>query len=234
MRHHFQIPIIAPTEIIPRLGKPELHWKEGYSAYELATAWMETDGIPQIVREVIEQAGEWRGCTLLEAFFERETDLPAAGRPSQTDLLAILRTGDGNVILGVEGKVRETFGPIISDWLGDGENPNKAGRLAGLCSTLAVQVALTGPLYYQLFHRTCAAIYEAKRFGYGRAMMLVHSFDCTDPKQPAGFAQFQRFAKFVGMPVDGPNLVSSIRICDGVEVRLAWVSDRPKATRLAG
>jgi hypothetical protein len=45
---NFQIAIEKPEEIIPRLGKPELHWKKGRSAYELATAWMEAGGIASL------------------------------------------------------------------------------------------------------------------------------------------------------------------------------------------
>ena len=44
---------------------------------------------------------------------------------------------------------------------------------AGVCRSDA---DLVGHLFYQLFDRTYATIYEAKRFGYCRAMMLVHSF----------------------------------------------------------
>jgi hypothetical protein len=40
----FHIPIEKPEEIIPRLGKQELHWKKGRSAFELSTAWMEAHG----------------------------------------------------------------------------------------------------------------------------------------------------------------------------------------------
>src|SRR5215468_8940007 len=123
---HFHIAIEKPVEIVPRLGKQELHWKEGRSAYELATTWMRAGGIPKAIRTVLEQAPEWRGAELLEAVFERETSLPRQGRPSQTDLLGIVRLKDGNAILGVEGKVDEPFGRAVADWL-DGE-PDKPGE----------------------------------------------------------------------------------------------------------
>ena len=35
-----QIAIEKPEEIIPRLGKPEPHWKKGRRAFELSTTWM--------------------------------------------------------------------------------------------------------------------------------------------------------------------------------------------------
>jgi hypothetical protein len=118
MLNHFQISIKQPDEIIPRLGKQERHWKQGRSAFELSTSWMAAGGFPTVVREVLEQAPEWSGAQFLEGIFERETQLPGNGRPSQTDLLAIVALPDGNAILGVEGKVDEPFGKLVAEWLG--------------------------------------------------------------------------------------------------------------------
>jgi hypothetical protein len=225
---HFQMPIEKPDEIIPRLGKQARHWKVGRSAYELSTAWMSAGGIPEVVSTVLAKAPEWADATLLDGIFERETEIPGNGRPSQTDLLAIVGLAHGNAILGVEGKVDEPFGRPVEEWLAEGPSENKVVRLSGLCATLGVKPDAVHALRYQLFHRSCAAIYEAKRFRYGRAMMLVHSFaPFDDGNGPAGYADFSTFASAVGMPVAGPGNVSPTKLCDGVEFRLAWVSDKP-------
>jgi hypothetical protein len=224
----FQMPIEMPAEIIPRLGKQERHWKVGRSAYELSTTWMSASGIPAAVRSVLTKAPEWADATLLDGIFERETEIPGNGRPSQTDLLAIVGLAQGNAILGVEGKVDEPFGPLVGEWLSEDSSPNKVARLSALCATLGVKPDAVHALRYQLFHRSCAAIYEAKRFRYGRAMMLVHSFAPVDGGNgPAGYVDFSTFASAVGMPVTGPGNVSPTKLCDGVEFRLAWVSDKP-------
>ena len=170
----FHIPIERPEEILPRLGKQELHWKKGRSAWELSTAWMQSNDFPPAVQAILHQAPEWQGAKLLEGIFERETKLPGKGRPSQTDLLAIVALKNGNAILGVEGKVDEPFGPLVEEWLKTDKDGNRADRIAGLCATLDVDVTTVGGLFYQLFHRTCASIYEAKRFRYNRAIMLVY------------------------------------------------------------
>jgi hypothetical protein len=238
----FHIHIKDPREIIPRLGKGERHWKQGRSAYELSTKWMQAGGIPPAVKAVLQTVPEWRPVELLEGIFERETALPGRGRPSQTDLLAIVRLQAGNAVLAVEGKVDEPFGPLVDDWLAgraDAQAPatgrgsedggaNRKVRLAGLCKILCVDPGAVGRLHYQLFHRTSAALYEALRFGYGRAAMLVHSFAPAPaaPSTPAGFAEFQAFARVIGMPVASPNTISTAKICEGIEVRLAWVSDQ--------
>jgi hypothetical protein len=225
----FHIQIEKPEEIRPRLAKPQLHWKKGRSAFELSNAWMHSEGLPPPVRTVIEQAPEWRSAMLLEGIFERETDLPGTGRRSQTDLLAIVALKDGNAILGVEGKVDEPFGPLVNVWRAEAKDQNRLHRLIGLCETLGVDVNAVGGLRYQLFHRTCASIYEAKRFGYRHAVMLVHSFAETHPPSmdPACFDDFRKFSVAVGMPVDRPGFISLPKNCEGIEVRLAWVSDKP-------
>ena len=239
----FHMPIKRPEEIVPRLGKGERHWKQGRSAYELSTKWMQAGGIPESIEAVLHMVPEWRPVELLEGIFERETDLPGRGRPSQTDLLAIVRLPSGNAVIAVEGKVDEPFGSLVDDWLagrpdveagatergkGDG-GANRRARLAGLCETLCVDPGMVGKLHYQLFHRTSAALYEGLRFGCGRATMLVHSFAPvpTPPSLPAGFAEFSAFASAVGMPASRPNTMSSPKLCEGIELRLAWVSDKP-------
>lgn len=217
---NFQIAIERPEEIIPRLGKQELHWKKGRSAYELATSWMKAGTFPPAIRAVLDQSEEWRNAELLEAIFERKTDLGSRGRPSQTDLLCIVRLPSGNAILGIEGKVDEPFGPKVSEWLKDDSAGGRKARLSGLCATLGVNPADVGDYYYQLFHRTCAAVYEAKRFRYQRAAMVVHSFASDKAWHP----DFCSFAAAVGMPTSGT--LSPERNCDGISMSLGWASNQ--------
>ncbi|MCB2106598.1 MAG: hypothetical protein KDE14_02805 [Rhodobacteraceae bacterium] len=217
------ISIERPEEIIPRLGKHELHWKKGRSAYELSTAWVKANGFPPAVETVLKKAPDWENAKFLEGFFERETELGTAGRPSQTDLLVLASLPECNGVIGVEGKVDEPFGPPISDWLKDDQHGGRRKRLSALCATLGIKDDSIGHLYYQLFHRTCAAIYEAHRFRYQKAIMLVHSFD----PQSKWFDAFADFAQHAGMEVAAPNEISRAKFCAGIETRLAWVSDKP-------
>lgn len=243
----FQIPIERPEEVRPRLGDPDRHWKPGRSAFELATAWMRAGDIPALVRSVLDQAPEWTGAELLEAIFERSTALPGRGYASQTDLLGIISLADGNAILGVEAKVDEPFGELVGEWLEgtlrrnraesdadfelrrERSKTNRADRLQSLCGILEVDEARVGDLHYQLIHRTCAAVYEAKRFRYRRAMMLVHSFAAADGTTgfPPCFEEFRAFSHVLGMPVSKPGSVSLAKSLGGVELRLGWVTDAP-------
>jgi hypothetical protein len=201
--------IHSPDQIIPLLGKGERHWRKGYSAYELAHRWLEAeDGVPGTVRTVLDQAEEWREATLLEGFFERRTDLRSAGRPSQTDLLGVLRLSGGVGVLGIEGKVEEPFGPRVSEWLADG-SAGKRRRLETLCTALGISPERAEPLRYQLLHRTGAALFEGEGYGAPHAMMLVHSFSTIR----SGYDDFARIAEAIELPVTGPgNLANSLRI----------------------
>ena len=219
-RLFFAEPITRPEDIIPYLAKQERHWKKGYSAYELAYSWVGAKGIPDPVVAVLHQAEEFRGMELIEGFFEKETDLRSRGRPSQTDLLALIGDGEGFAVLGVEGKVNEPFGPLVSEWLVDA-SANKRARLSVLQGTLGLAGHNISNLRYQLLHRTAAAIYEAQRYKVRRAVMLVHSFS----EDHSWFDDFRAFADAIGTPVSGTNELSAEVEVEGVSLRLGWVAD---------
>jgi hypothetical protein len=67
----------------------------------------------------------------VKVVFEKQTELDTFGRPSQTDVLALLRIKSGNAILGIEAKVDETFGPLVIEW--DNGSPGKGQRLRAEC-----------------------------------------------------------------------------------------------------
>ncbi len=193
---------------------------EGYSAYELAYSWMIANGLPCAVRRVLDQAAEFQRMELVEGFFEKATDLRSLGRPSQTDLLALISDGDGFAVLGIEGKVNESFGPLVSTWLIN-DSANKQKRLSGLCKTLGLTGTDVSKLRYQLFHRTAAVIYEAQRYKVRRAVMLVHSFS----ENYSGFNDFRAFAHAIGTPISYTNKLSAEVEVENISLRLGWVAD---------
>ena len=219
-RFFFAEPITRPEDIVPRLAKQESHWKKGYSAYELAHSWVGAKGVPGPVAAILHKAEEFRGMELVEGFFEKETGLRSRGRPSQTDLLALIGDGEGFAVLGVEGKVDEPFGPLVSEWLVDA-SANKRARLSVLQETLGLADHDVSNLRYQLLHRTAAAIYEAQRYRVRRAVMLVHSFS----EGHSWFDDFRAFADAISTPVSGPDELSAEVEVEGVSLRLGWVAD---------
>jgi hypothetical protein len=212
--------LLRPEDVIPHLGKP-IHWKQGRSAKSLADSWFFANGIPAAIRDLLSQSDRLAGAKLLEAWLERETDLQdGRATPSQTDLLALLAIGDRLAVLGVEAKVDESFGPLVSEWLASGSD-GKADRLKRLCALYHVDPAQAGHLRYQLFHRTAAAILEARRFRCDTAILIVQSF-CP---QSTGLGDATAFFDFIGMPGLEAGKLIGPRNFDGIELWVGWASD---------
>lgn len=213
--------ITKPEEIIPFLGGGEKHWRKGRSAYELAHSWMDAKGIPNQVRNVLETQKDFRNPKLVDGHFERETKIPGRGKASQTDLLALCKAEGGSFILGVEGKVDETLGEVVSDWYNG--TPNRQVRLEGLVDLLGGDFTAIGNLRYQLLHRSASALLEARNFGVSKAIMLVHSFD---PRH-AWFEDFEAFSEWLGVPCAKPGILSDPVHLPDVDLFLGWCADRP-------
>ena len=125
--------------------------------------------------------------------------------------------------MAVEEKVREPFGDQIAEWLaGSPSGSGKHGRLTGLRETLGLDTKDVASLRYQLLHRTASAIYEAKRYRAGVAVMMVHSFDPHD----TGIADFKAFASAMGFErAQATRTVGPVR-CEGVDLYMGWTADR--------
>jgi hypothetical protein len=104
-------PLTKPEDLIPFLADKK-QWREGRSACEAAYSWFDAKGLPWTVAAIIETDPTFSHAVLLKAIFEKQTELDSLGRPSQTDVLALLRLPTGLAILGIEAKVDESFGPI--------------------------------------------------------------------------------------------------------------------------
>ena len=110
------IPSQTPSDWQRLLAKPILHWKKAYSAMTAAACWEAAgDKLPAEITMALEATGQddLIGLRLLTAIPEWEVDIPGGNRPSHTDVLAITRNDRGLVILGVEAKVDEPFGPTL-------------------------------------------------------------------------------------------------------------------------
>jgi Domain of unknown function (DUF6946)/HD domain len=219
-RFHSGKPLATPQDARAYLADPIRHWRPKYSAFELAHAWIKSSHTPEPVDDLLKQAlGEYE---LLEGFFEKETPLGTAGRPSQTDLLLVLRSKDGLAVAAIEGKAREPFGDYVKDW-NDG-TPSKRTRLDDLRTRLGIPASGIEKLRYQLLHRTVAALLEAERYGAETALMIVHAFgDPTD-----SFRDFSAFTAALGVDTTEKNILSPPKVLGGVTLRLGWASDQPQ------
>ena len=175
------LPSQTPSDWQRLLAKPNLHWKKSYSAMTTAACW-EASGnqLPVEVIETLEQTHESTlvGLKLLAAFPEYEVNLPGGNTASHTDVLALARNDEGLVVLAVEAKVDEAFGPTLGEKRAD-VSSGVSERLAYLHSVLRLDVALNDDTRYQLLHRTVSALQAANDFHAKTAVMLIHSFSPT-------------------------------------------------------
>jgi hypothetical protein len=212
--------IETPADVRQHLADPERHWREGYSAFELAHSWVEAGDFPSAVKAVLERNAVFQNARLVEAFFEKKVDLETPGRPSQNDILAYVKILDGFATIAVEGKVKEPFDKYVRD---KDNTTGVAARVENLCERLGVNVVDVQRIRYQLLHRTVSAILEAERYFAEHALMLVHSFDGTD----SSFADYRDFAELMGFPREKvvPNQIVGFKELGTVKVHLGWVRD---------
>lgn len=143
-----------------------------------AACW--EDSHPQLPAEVLAALGgasdpAIADLELLAAIPEWEVALPGGETASQTDLLVLARNPLNLVVLGVEAKVDETFGPTLRE-----KKTRATGGQLGRIDYLESELGRTDPfpdtVRYQLLHRSVSALLTAREFHAPVAVMLVHSF----------------------------------------------------------
>jgi len=217
------------------LAEPEKQWRTGFSAKALAHCWEAAGGFPPSVQALFDGSRfeELHGLELLLGVPEHRVPLPGGRRASQTDLFVLARAKDGLAAIAVEGKVAESFGPLVREWLAPTPSPvegepdippseGKHQRLAFLSSNLGLAVEDAAGARYQLMHRTVSALIEARRFAARHAVMLVHSFGERDES----FADYERFAAMLGAEAKRDELVAA-RVPGDIPAYLGWATGDP-------
>jgi hypothetical protein len=218
------IPTKAPEDWHRFLASPETQWRDGYSAKSLAESWEAQDGFPPDVQKAMANSGilALEEAEMLLAIPEYKVVLPGGTAASQNDLFVLAKGREGLIIIMVEGKVSESFGPLVSEWMVDASGGKKK-RLRFLCETLNLQFDQVRSLRYQLLHRAASALITAKRFNAQHAMMLVHSFS----KENLWFDDFSAFAILFGMTPE-IGKVQVLGEFNGISFYTAWIkSDLP-------
>jgi hypothetical protein len=217
--------IVVPTQLLDDwkrlLADPEKHWKIGYSAHALASAWQQREGFPPEISNLMDQSPSTRGATLLLAIPEHKAPLAGGSRASQTDLWALARTPEGLLSIAVEGKVNESFGPTVGEWQTD-SSAGKQQRWVALCSLLEIDQQCDFAIRYQLFHRTASALIEAKRFFARGAVVVVHSFS----EGSESFGDFQHFVQLMGGRIERPGQLVSVPAREGVQLSFGWAQGK--------
>lgn len=176
---------IAP----PREGAKQ--WKDGRSAKELARAWFRQPvaAVPEELRQLFETNAATRGLHVATALAEWTTTLgdddEREGR--NHDLLLLGTVGQRRVVVGIEAKADEEFGPRVEDRLNAAAAKNAEPgrsrtsivpeRIDRLCQMLFGRAPDDlGALRYQLLHALAGTILEAQRRDAALAVFVVHEF----------------------------------------------------------
>lgn len=218
------VPSASAEDWRPLLAAPERHWRTGFSAKALAHCWQAAQGFPVEIAQVLAASGvgALQRAELLFAFPEYKVALPGGGAASQTDLFAVGKAADGQLLaMAVEGKVGESFDRTVARWLLDA-SIGKQRRLAFIQQCLGLPSASIGHIRYQLLHRTAAAVLEAERLNAGHAILLVHSFSQSD----RWFDDFEAFTALFGQQIQ-PNQLVLLRQSPRLAIYAAWVRGNP-------
>jgi hypothetical protein len=182
------------------LADPVKHWQPGYSARTLAYCWEAADGFPPEVAQALSQSDSplLADLTPVLAVPEFKVPLPGGVRASQNDIFVLARSASGPVSIMVEGKVSESFGPTLHEWI-DQASLGKKKRLRFLMWSLGLGSQPQGAIRYQLLHRAASAIITGEQYRAAAAVLVVHSFSEAHRKEPAGWPDYQAFAGLFGV-----------------------------------
>lgn len=184
----------------------------------MATARSWEAGFPPEIAGILGLRAELQLCIA-----EHKVPLPGGGFPSQCDVFALAHAGGRDMAVAVEAKVDEPFGPTLGEWMAK-PSPGKQARLGAILDWLGLSAgADLGALRYQLFHRSAAAIAEARRFRRPVAAMVVQSFS----PHAAWFDDFAAFCALFGHSPSADTGVD-VPLPDGLVLRLGWARGDPR------
>ena len=199
-------------------AQPDKHWVPGRSAMSIAESWHNADGFPEPVDAVFQVAGQpFSSMKPLLVIPEHKVPLPGGNRAAQNDVWVLARHETGLASITVEGKVDETFGEVLEDWIKDA-SPSKRERLNFLWRKIGLLAEPHGKIRYQLLHRAASALIEAERFHTDHAVMLVHSFSRED----IGLEDFRAFTHLFGVSSQPDQLVR-LSQPSNVPLYTAWI-----------
>lgn len=179
-------------------ANPELHWKDGHSAKELAILWHSNrNDFPIVVKKELKKA--FNNIELLYAIPEYPVKLPGKGGSSKNDLFVLAKNKETLIPIMIEGKAEESFDNNIGKWLkaGKGVNSetNRLFRITEILKILDLNVTVKDIMsqYYQLFHRTASCLLLADKLNAKTTIMMVNRFSKRESKNKT----FKDFSKFI-------------------------------------
>ncbi|MFC1532808.1 DUF6946 family protein [Thermodesulfobacteriota bacterium] len=223
-KSNIYIPTKSAEDWKDLLAEPEKQWKTGYSAKALAYCWQEAEGFPDSINKVFTETTYpiFKGITPLIILPEYQVPLLGGSRPSQSDIFVLAYSNEGLITIAVEGKVEETFGPTLSEWLKK-SSEGKRVRLEFIREQLELTEESLDNIRYQLLHRTASALIEAKWFHASSTVMLIHSFS----QDKTWFDDYNEFVMLFDK-IGKPESVTFIGKKNGIDLYCAWVTGEEK------
>jgi hypothetical protein len=205
------------------LADPGKQWKRGYSARTLAHCWEASAGFPPEVTQPFAMSNEdlLAELTPILAVPEFKVCLPGGVRASQNDIFVLARSVAGPVVVMVEGKVNESFGPTIEAWRKDASAGKKA-RLTFLERTLCLEFSPSPLVRYQLLHRAASAMIIGEQYRAAAAVLVIHSFS---PKK-AGWKDYQVFTRLFGFEAQ-MGVIQRLGATTRIPLYGVWVAGNP-------
>jgi len=188
-------------------------------------AWF-SDVEPQVPSECVQlfnTSPATTGLQIRTIFAEHQTRLDARGRGRQHDLLAH-GTADGRrIVVAIEAKAGESFGPAIGEYLAETDKKNETRRRDGRrlsevsegIRELALKVfrrpvdAVLSGLRYQLLHATAGTLIEAQQAEI--AVLMVQEFvstACDRRRLEMNLNDLVRFCDALGVPLSRTDMLA--------------------------
>jgi hypothetical protein len=185
----------------------DLHWVDGRSAKELAKAWFNDTGKPKVPKELslLFQSDSRTVYLVIEsAVPECKTNLDTFGKGRVHDLLLIGKTGNEKVVISIEAKVDETFGPTLRERRRNNPVNSKIYRRISHLSEALFSKGNYDQLRYQLLHGIGGTLIEAKKQGAAFAVFVVHEFLSKEVNHKKHTQNTNDLNEFVSYLTKGP------------------------------
>lgn len=181
------------------------HWKDGRSAKSLAQFITDETHVRKLENILKDLGYDTKG--IISCIPEANTTLPGRGNGRNHDLLMFGK----DFIVGIEAKVSEDFGKLISHEL---QNPsdNKQNRIDKLAEELfGCKAADIKELRYQLLTGVVGTLLEARKNKKIKALFLIIVFiDGITTKDTSDVAKnnkdYEDFCKCLGLESDGGTI----------------------------
>jgi hypothetical protein len=164
---------------------------------------------------------ELNGTEFILGLPEYRINLPGGKRPSQNDIFVLAKNQGGLVVIMVEGKAAEPFGPYVKDWiLQDSAKKGRATRLSFLTNRLQLTSSNVENIRYQLLHRTASVVIQSETVMARIGIMLVH---CFGPAKES-YKDYSAFLELFGLSSSTRDFSGPVKL-RALNLYFGWIQD---------